>query len=96
MENKRPDFAIQDHSALSLVTELHAYFRDLQSFYKISRGLLLSELESNTDENKVASLHQSIEEVNRKLTFFHVINNSISTVDTVLHTDTMIDEFKSN
>lgn len=94
MENKRPEFAITEHSPLSLVTELHSYFRDMHSYYKIARGRLISELEASTDPDKTKDLSSQLEEVNNKLTFFHVLNNSISTVDTVLHTQAMIKELK--
>jgi hypothetical protein len=94
MENKRPEFAIVNHSIFSVVSEMHAYFRDLQSYYQIAHGKLLSDLESCHDPALTADFQQKLETVNQKLSFFHVLNNSISTVDTVLHTDTMIREFK--
>jgi len=94
MENKKPELAIADQSVLALVTELHNYFRDMQSYYKISHGSLLSRLESTTDASAEEALHQQIKDVNEKMTFFHVLNNAISTVDTVLHTEKMIEEFK--
>ena len=94
MENKKPELAIADQSVLALVTELHNYFRDMQSYYKISHGSLLSRLESTTDSATSEALHEEIKEVNEKMAFFHVLNNAISTVDTVLHTEKMIEEFK--
>jgi hypothetical protein len=94
MENKKPELAIADQSVLALVTELHNYFRDMQSYYKITHGSLLSRLESTTDASAEETLHQQIKDVNEKMTFFHVLNNAISTVDTVLHTEKMIEEFK--
>ncbi len=94
MENKKPELAIADQSVLSLVTELHNYFRDMQSYYQITHGQLLSRLDSTTDQMKEGELHEQIQEINEKITFFHVLNNAISTVDTVLHTEKMIAEFK--
>ncbi len=81
---------------LSIVTEMHNYFRDLQSYYKIAKGDLISRLEDATDEAEIQELQRQLHEVNEKITFFHVLNNSISTVDTVLHTDKMIAEFGTN
>jgi hypothetical protein len=94
MENKRPELAIADQSILSLVTELHTYFRDMQSYYKMTHGEMLSRLEAATDPATEAALHQQIKEINEKIIYFHVLNNAISTVDTVLHTEKMIVEFK--
>jgi len=94
MENKKPELAIADQSVLSLVTELHNYFRDMQSYYKISNGSILSRLVSTTDSSAEEALHLQIKDVNEKMAFFHVLNNAISTVDTVLHTEKMIEEFK--
>jgi hypothetical protein len=94
MENKRPEFALANHSILAVVSEVHAYFRDMQSYYQIAHGKLLSELENAQDPAMTEGVQQKMDAVNQKLAFFHVLNNSISTVDTVLHTDTMIREFK--
>lgn len=95
MENKKPELAIADQSVLSLVTELHSYFRDMQSYYQIRHGQVLSKLEANSDPATETALQEELKAVNEKITFFHVINNAISTVDTVVHTEKMIAEFKS-
>ncbi|HAC65137.1 MAG TPA: hypothetical protein DCF68_16815 [Cyanothece sp. UBA12306] len=96
MENKRPEFGITGYSVLSIVTEMHNYFRDLQSYYKIAKGDLVSRLEATSDEATIEELQDKIREANEKITFFHVLNNSISSVDTVLHTEKMITEFTKN
>ncbi len=95
MENKKPEFAIKEHSVLSIATEMHNHFRDLQSYYKIAKGNVVSQLESTTDEAKVEELNQQMRDLEEKITFFHVLNNAISTVDTVLHTEKMIAEFNN-
>jgi multidrug resistance efflux pump len=95
MENKKPKFAITDHSLQSIVTELHNYFRDLQSYYNIAKGALVSKLDNTTDQATVDQLQAELKAINEKLLYFHVLNNSISTVDTVVHTSKMIDELKN-
>ncbi|MDJ0731376.1 MAG: hypothetical protein QNJ33_15440 [Crocosphaera sp.] len=95
MENKRPEFAIKEHSVLSIATEMHNHFRDLQSYYQIAKGNLMSQLESMTDEDQVTEVQNKLREIEEKITFFHVLNNAISTVDTVLHTEKMIAEFNN-
>jgi hypothetical protein len=94
MENKKPQFAIVDRSVIAIATELHNHFRDMQSYYKIAHGEILSQLEACTDEAQSRVLSEKMQEINEKITFFHVLNNAISTVDTILHTDKMIEEFK--
>ncbi len=95
MENKRPEFGIKEHSVISIATEMHNHFRDLQSYYKIAKGNLVSQLEAMTDESKATEIQEKLREIEEKITFFHVLNNATSTVDTVLHTEQMIAEFKN-
>jgi hypothetical protein len=93
MENQKPEFALKDRSPISVATELHSYFRDLESYYKIAQGQTLGLLEATHDEAKKQELKLKLQEINEKVNFFHVINNAISIVDTVLHTKEMIAEF---
>ncbi|MEA5535675.1 hypothetical protein [Crocosphaera sp. XPORK-15E] len=94
MENQKPQWTMTEHSLLAIATEMHSHFRDLQSYYKIAKGNLLSKLESTSDQQEITAIQEDLHDVEEKLTFFHVLNNSISTVDTVLHTPKMITEFK--
>ncbi|MDJ0903948.1 MAG: hypothetical protein QNJ55_34690 [Xenococcus sp. MO_188.B8] len=93
MSTSKPEFSADTSSVISIVTGLHSYFRDLQSYYKVLKGKLLSELEATNDEAQTEALKQKLSDVNDKMNYFHVLNNSISTVDVVLHTETMIQEF---
>jgi len=95
MENKRPELNLENQPVISVVTELHSYFRDLQSFYKIAHGEVISQLEESNEENKIQELKAKLTEINQKIDLFHILNNAISIADTVLHTETMIDEFRS-
>ncbi|PSF37915.1 hypothetical protein C7H19_08020 [Aphanothece hegewaldii CCALA 016] len=94
MENKKPEFSIvdQDQSVISLITELHNYFRDLQSYYKIARGKLTDELEVTHDQAKMQELHDQLHEINQKMEYYHILNNAISTVDVIVHTEVMVSE----
>ena len=93
MNPSKPEFSVDTSSILSTVTELHSYFRNLQSYYKVIKGKLLDELEATEDELKAQTLKQKLNDVNEKINYFHVLNNSISTIDVVLHTEVMIQEF---
>ncbi|MGK7915968.1 MAG: hypothetical protein AB4038_10545 [Prochloraceae cyanobacterium] len=93
MENKKPVFSIENDSVISVVSELHSYFRDLQSYYKIAKGEILSQLELTSDEAKTEELKNKLLEVEEKIDYFHVLNNAVSIADTVVHTNTMISEF---
>lgn len=94
MENKKPVFSIthQDQSVVSLITELHNYFRDLQSYYKIAHGKLHNELETTTDQARIDELHHELKELHQKMEYFHVLNNAISTVNVIVHTETIVSE----
>lgn len=94
MENKKPEFAIiaQDQSVISLITELHNYFRDLQSYYKIACGKLRDQLETTSDQAKIEELRQEFHEVSQKMDYFRILNNAISTVDVIVHTEMMVSE----
>ena len=95
MNPSQPNFSDNPSSIISTVSELHSYFRNMQSRYKVLQGKLLSDLEATDDEAQTQALQQKLHEVNEKIDYFHVLNNSISTVDVVLHTEAMIKEFSN-
>ena len=95
MNNKKPEFAFPDQSVINLVTELHSYFRDLHSYYKIAHGSLINQLKLEPDAAKTQDLQEQLHIVNKKLEYFHSLNNAISTADVIVHTEIMIPEFNS-
>lgn len=97
MDCQKPIFSTKDKSSItSVVSSLHCYFRDLQSYYKILKGQLISELEYTDMPEKAEELKQKLKEVERKLKYIHVLNNSASTVDEVIHLEEMSSEFRSD
>ena len=95
MNEPKPEYSNQSTSVISTVSSLHSYFRDLQSYYKVLHGKILSDLEAAEDQLQIEELKQKLQDVNTKINYFHVLNNSISTVNVVLHTEAMIEEFVS-
>ncbi len=93
MHNKRPEFPFTEHTVQSLITELHSYFRDLQSYYNIRKGALLSQMETVTDPQITQEIREKLADIDQKMLYFHILNNSISTVDSVIHTPQMNAEF---
>jgi len=97
MENQKPKLKLEG-SVLSIVGNLHSHFRDMQSHYKMLKADLLSQLESMGDKSEsqenIKSQLSHLKEIERKIRYFHILNNSISTVDELLHTEEMIAEFK--
>jgi hypothetical protein len=91
MENKKPEFGLE-HSVISIVSELHSYFRDLQSYYKIAQADIVSKLESTQDKQKQEELQAKFKKIKEKIDYFHVLNDAISIADVVLHTEGMIEE----
>ncbi|HEY9879956.1 MAG TPA: hypothetical protein V6D29_15990 [Leptolyngbyaceae cyanobacterium] len=95
MENKKPVFGISGTTPISTVTELHAYFRDMQSYYKVAQGQLLGRIETSADAAEADRFKAELQAINQKIEYFHVLNNAASIADTVLHTQAMIDEFRA-
>ncbi len=92
-DNKKPVFGIQGYNPIKTVTELHSFCRDMQSYYQISRGSLLGQLETAAGEEEIR-LHQELQDLTRKIEFYHVLNNAVSIADTMFHTQEMIAEFR--
>jgi hypothetical protein len=95
MDNKKPVFGIQGYNPIKTVTELHSFCRDMQSYYQIARGNLLGQLEA-ADGAEEIRLHKELQEVSRKIEFYHVLNNAVSIADTMFHTPEMIAEFRDS
>ncbi len=93
MDCHKPTFSSSDTSVISTVRELHSYFRNLQSYYKVLKGQVTSKLEYNEDPAMVEDLNSQLCEINRKLRYIHILNNSASTVDEVVHLAEIKDEF---
>jgi hypothetical protein len=96
MENKKPEFAFTERSVISLVTEMRAYFQDLKSYYSITKGEIISNLDKTIDESKILELQTQLKAVNDKIAYFTVLGDSLSIADTVLHTEAMIAELGKN
>ncbi len=95
MENTKPEFAFTERPVISLVTEMRAYFQDLKSYYSISKGEIISQLDELTDEAKISELQAKLREVNEKIASFSVLGDALSIADTILHTEGMIAELSS-
>jgi hypothetical protein len=92
MDNKKPQYNL-DTPIISVVSELHSYFRDLQSYYQIAKAAILGKIEGCHDQQLLTELQAELKEINRKIDYFHVLNNNISSADVILHTEEMIKEF---
>lgn len=93
MDCHKPVFSTNDTSVISTVRNLHSYFRNLQAYYKVLKGQVISRLEYNEDPQIVDDLNSQLCEINRKLRYIHILNNSASTVDEVIHLVEIRDEF---
>jgi hypothetical protein len=93
MENQKPEL-FHNQSVISVVSELHSYFRNLQSEYKIVKSRVISKLEVENDRQKQEQLKTKLKTINQKIEYFHVLNNAVSIADVVLHTEEMVKEFQ--
>lgn len=97
MDCQKPIFLAKENASISsVVSDLHYYFRDLQSYYKVLKGQIISEMEYDDIPEKSQELKQKLKEIERKLKYIHVLNNSASTVDEVIHLEEMASEFRPN
>lgn len=94
MNCTKPRFSPDNSSVICTVTALHSYFRNLQAYYKVLRGQVLSKLEYTDTPEKIGCLKMELNDINRKLKYLHVLNNSASTVDEVVHFEEMLNEFR--
>jgi hypothetical protein len=93
MDCPKPVFYASNTSIVSTVRELHSYFRNLQSYYKVLKGQVISKLEYNENPEIVDDLNSQLCEIDRKLKYIHILNNSASTVDEVINLVEIKDEF---
>lgn len=94
MECVKPTFGIKDHSLIEVATSLHAYSRDMQSYYKMVRGQILEKLDEITDEAELTKIKADLQTINQKMEYFHVLNNAASIVDILTHSPIMLEELK--
>ena len=95
MENAKPKFGISDHSPVDVASSLHSYSRGMQSYYAMKRGQLISQLDEATDDAAVMQIEKDLEVVERKMEYFHVLNNATSTAEIILQSPLMISEINS-
>ena len=94
MENAKPKFGLSDYSPIQVASALHAYSRDMQSYYKIERGHLLSKLDAISDEAELTQIKAALQLIDQKMEYFHILNNAASTVDAVLHSPSVVADLK--
>ncbi len=94
MNCSKPIFSPDNSSIICTVTALHSYFRNLQAYYKVLRGQVISELEYTNKPETIGNLKLKLNDINRKLKYIHILNNSASTVDEVIHFEEMLNEFR--
>ncbi|KPQ33480.1 MAG: hypothetical protein HLUCCA11_18310 [Phormidesmis priestleyi Ana] len=92
MEYTKPTFSIKDHALVEVASALHCYSRDMQSYYKITQGHLVGQLDEVTDEAALSALKADLQIINQKMEYFHLLNNAASMVDLLIHSPIMMEE----
>lgn len=96
MEHIKPKFNLQpDSSPIAVASALHSFSRDMQSYYKVARGDLLSKLDVVEDPAEFSRIKAELLKVNQKIEYFHVLNNAASTVDIILHSPILLEELRT-
>jgi hypothetical protein len=80
-----PNFLADHQSVVSLIGQLHTYFKNSYSHYKIQQSNLVSQLESADDEAE-QKLRQDIQDIQEELVIFGILADALSIADRMLHT----------
>lgn len=96
MEYKKPLFGLDNHSPSEVASALHSFSRNMQSYYKIIQGELLSQFDEVNDEAELTKLKAELQNIHQKIEYFHMLNSAASIADTVLHSPFMIEEFQKS
>ncbi|HEY9700616.1 MAG TPA: hypothetical protein V6D10_25400 [Trichocoleus sp.] len=78
------DFLESEQSVASMVRQLHEYFKNCYSEYKIRRSNIVNQLEVATEAQEEA-LMTELKSVDAELTLYGVLSDSLSVADRVLH-----------
>lgn len=92
--NQKPIFGIKNYSPIQVSSELHSFSRDMQSYYKMAQGHLLSKLDKIEDEGELANIKAELQKIHQKIEYFHVLNSAASICNTVLHSPALVEEFR--
>jgi hypothetical protein len=85
MDTKEPSFLIDHQSVASLITQLHEYFKDSHSHYKVERSHLISQLDGLEGEEEQQAL-QEVRKTESEIALFGILSDALSIADRVLHT----------
>jgi hypothetical protein len=80
-----PNFLADHQSVTSVISQLHNYFKNSYSHYKIQQGNLVSQLES-ADRETETQLRQDIDEIQEELVIYGILSDALSIADRMLHT----------
>lgn len=79
-----PGFLADRQSVATLVSQLHVYFKNTYSHYKIQQSNLVSQLEA-ADASGEQKIKQDIQEIQEELVIFGVLADALSIADRMLH-----------
>lgn len=95
LDSKEPSFLADNQSVVSLVTQLHSYFKNSYSHFQIERAKILSHSETLDDEKK-EELLEKLRKVEQEIFLLGVLDDSFSIADKVLHATTAMNELGLN
>jgi hypothetical protein len=85
MDSKEPSFLAENQSVDSLVTQLHSYFRNSYSRFKIERNTLVGQIEAASEQEQKLLLVR-LAELEKDLTTLGILRDALSIADRLLHT----------
>lgn len=94
MEIKKPTLNLGDYSPTEVASAMHSFAIDMQSYYKITHGRLIDQLDEAVDEEALSGLKNQLKEVSQKIDHFTVLSNASCIVSTLLHSSLTAQEFR--
>jgi hypothetical protein len=80
-----PNFLADRQSVASVISQLHNYFKNSYSHYKIQQSNLVSQMEAADSETQ-KKLRQDIEEIQEELVIYGILSDALSIANRMLHT----------
>jgi hypothetical protein len=95
LNHKEPSFLAENQSVASLVAQLHNYFKNNYSHFKMERSAVLSRLDAAEGEAE-QELLKELRKIDTELSLFGSLSDALSIADRLLHARSVMNELGLN
>lgn len=99
LNHKEPSFLAENQSIVSLVSQLHGYFKNTHSLFETEQGTLVSQLHAvggNQEPERLEELRQELRKIDAELALFGALSDALSVADRLLHAHSVMNELGLN